>query len=143
MNIKQSILIRVRLAFLGVAVLVAGVVYRIVTVQVVEGDKWRDMGQSMGLKVMPIQATRGNIYAADGSLLATSLPFYQVALDPSISDDAVFRTYIDSLAYLLARFYGDRSPHQYKDRIMRARADRKRYMMLNPRQIGYQEKKQM
>jgi cell division protein FtsI (penicillin-binding protein 3) len=143
MNVKQSILLRVRLAFLAVLLLVGGVVYRIFTIQVVEGSRWRDMGENLGLKMMPIQATRGNIYGADGSLLATSLPFYQVAMDPSISDDAIFRTHVDSLAYLLARYYGDRSPHQYKDRIMRARADRKRYMVINARQIGYQDKKQM
>ena len=37
-------------------------------------SEWKGLGQTNGLKVMKINATRGNIYADDGSLLATSLP---------------------------------------------------------------------
>ena len=55
-----------------------------------------------------IQASRGNILSDDGSILATSLPFYKVALDPSIPDDEMFDFGIDSLSYNLSLFFKDR-----------------------------------
>ncbi|MEJ7662085.1 MAG: hypothetical protein WKG07_22205 [Hymenobacter sp.] len=36
-------------------------------------------------------ATRGNIYSDNESIMATSLPFYRVAWDPGVVDDAVFQ----------------------------------------------------
>ncbi|MEQ9229846.1 MAG: cell division protein, partial [Cyclobacteriaceae bacterium] len=87
MSIRKDILIRVRVAFLLIALVAGAIVYRLVKVQVIEGEKWVNLGESIGLKVMDMPATRGNIYAEDGSLLATSLPFYQVAIDPYISSE--------------------------------------------------------
>jgi len=143
MSIKRDILLRVRISFLVIFLLAGGIIYRIVKVQVFEGEKWVGLGESIGLKVMDIPATRGNIYAEDGSLLATSLPFYQVALDPYVSTDGLFKSQIDSLTYLLSSFYKDQSAAHYKAKIVRARSAGKRYLILNPKQIGYQEKKQM
>ena len=143
MSIRRDILIRVRLSFLLIALLAGGIFYRIMKVQVVEGEKWVGLGESIGLKVMDVPATRGNIYAEDGSLLATSLPFYQVAFDPYVSSDGLFKSNIDSLAYLLSRYFKDQSTETYKNKIIRARKDGKRYMMISQKQIGYQDKKRM
>jgi cell division protein FtsI (penicillin-binding protein 3) len=107
------------------------------------GSKWKGIAESLGLQVMKVSATRGNIYADDGSLLATSLPVYHVAFDPLLASDELFHSHIDSLSYLLAKFYGDYSMEQYKRKIVNARRDHKRYMVLNRHQVGYQEKKQM
>ena len=90
MSIKKSILVRVRIAFLLILLIVGGIIYRLVKIQVIEGEQWIGLGQSIGLKVMDIPATRGNIYADDGSLLATSLPFYRIAFDPYISSDRLY-----------------------------------------------------
>jgi len=143
MSVKKSILLRVRIAFLIMALVAGAVIYRLVKVQVIEGDRWVNLGQSMGLKVMDIPATRGNIYAEDGSLLATSLPFYRVAFDPGVSTDGLFKSNIDSLAYLLSDFFGDQSWQQYKRKIVKARSSGKRYLILNKKQIGYQEKERL
>ncbi len=143
MSIKKDILIRVRVAFLLIAVIAGAIFYRLIKVQVVEGEKWVNLGESIGLKVMDMPATRGNIYAEDGSLLATSLPFYQVAIDPYISSEGLFKSNIDSLAILLAAQFKDQTAKQYKDKIIRARSSGRRYLLLNQKQIGYQEKKQM
>ncbi len=84
----------------------AGVIfYRISYVQFVEGDEWRKMSDNINLQYREVKATRGNIYSADGSLLATSLPFYRVVLDPSIAKSEVYKAGIDSLSQLLSGFY--------------------------------------
>lgn len=143
MSIKKSILLRVRIAFLLVFLLSAGILFRIFTIQVAEGEKWKNYARNLGLKVMKVDATRGNIYADDGSLLATSLPFYQVAFDPYLPGDELYYPHIDSLCYLLSHYYKDFSPQQYRRRIDDARKNRRRYMILNRQEIDYQDKKQM
>ena len=105
MKVKTDILLRVRIAYLAVALFTIAAVYRLVIIQYVEAEKWIGLGQNNGLKVMKINATRGNIYADDGSLLATSLPFYKVAFDPSLAAQDLFDSRIDSLSYLLSQYF--------------------------------------
>jgi cell division protein FtsI (penicillin-binding protein 3) len=142
-NIKRSILLRVRIAFLLVFLFAAAVAYRIFSLQFVEGSKWRKVAASTSLQFRTIKATRGNIYSDNGSLLATSLPFYRVCMDPTIASDEVFRESVDSLSIRLSRFFGDRTPVEYKQKITNARKAKRQYLILNRVQIGYQDKKQM
>ncbi len=141
MSIRKSILLRVRIAFLLVFLFSAGILFRIFSIQYIEGDRWRSYAESIGLDVRTVHATRGNIYADDGSLLATSLPVYQVALDPYLPSDELFNADIDSLCYYLSRFYGDMSAMQYKRKIAQARKKRRRYMVINRKEVDYQDKK--
>ncbi|AGA76606.1 penicillin-binding protein [Echinicola vietnamensis] len=143
MNIKKSILLRVRLAFLAVVLFAGAILYRIAHVQFVDGDKWRQKAEDINLQYRKVSATRGNIYSDDGSLLATSLPFYRVALDPGIADEDEYRAGIDSLSRKLSAFYNDKSANAYKRMINDARLEGRRYIVLNRRQIGYQEKQAM
>ncbi|MFC4872740.1 penicillin-binding protein [Negadavirga shengliensis] len=140
MNIKKSILLRVRIAFLAVTILAVAVFYRITQIQFVEGEKWQQMSEEVNLQYRPVKATRGNIYSADGSLLATSLPFYRVAMDPSIAQEDKLKSGIDSLSLLLSNFYRDKPAGSYKRMILDARSNGKKYLILNRKQIGYQDK---
>ena len=143
MSIKRDIVLRVRIAFI-LTFLVAGlVVFRIAKIQYIEGDEWRSMGETLGIQAMNVKATRGNIYADDGSLLATSLPFYRLAIDPYLPANGLYKNNIDSLTYLLARYYKDLTPTQYKRKIDEARKKGRRYLTLNRQEIGYQDKKLM
>lgn len=143
MNIKKSILIRVRIAFLGVVIFAVCIAAKVGHIQVVEGEDWEKLGEEISFDYRKVKATRGNIYSDNGSLLATSLPFYKVAMDPTLCSDDAFRHGIDSLAMLLARFYRDRSATDYKRQILDARAAGRHYIMLNRRQINYIAKKEM
>ncbi|HQQ98754.1 MAG TPA: penicillin-binding protein [Cyclobacteriaceae bacterium] len=143
MNIKKSILIRVRLAFLAVVVFAVCVAAKIGHIQVIEGEKWIRMGNEISFDYKKMKATRGNIYSDNGSLLATSLPFYKVAMDPTLVKKEIFDAGIDSLSMLLSRHYKDRSATDYKRMIRDARATDKRYITLNRKQINYQTKKEM
>ena len=143
MSIKRGIVLRVRIAFLLTFLVAGAVIFRIAKVQYVEGDEWRSLGETLGMQVRNVKATRGNIYADDGSLLATSLPFYQMALDPALPSDGLYKNGIDSLCYLLSRYYKDLSATQYKRMIDDARKKGRRYLLLNRQQVGYQDKKLM
>lgn len=136
-------MIRVRLAFLAVVVFAVCVAAKIGHIQVIEGEKWIRMGNEISFDYKKMKATRGNIYSDNGSLLATSLPFYKVAMDPTLVKKEVFDAGIDSLSMLLSRHYKDRTATDYKRMIRDARATDKRYITLNRKQINYQTKKEM
>jgi len=142
-NIKRSIVIRVRVIFILVALAACAIPYKVAIVQLVEGDKWKAKAQELNFQYREVPATRGNIYASDGSLLATSLPFYQVAIDPTVVDDEKFDSGIDSLSIFLANFYKDKSATAYKRMILDARTNQKQYLMINRKQINYQEMQAM
>lgn len=143
MDVKQVILLRTRLAFLGLFAFGLAVVGKLIHIQFFQGKKWEQLAQEATLAFRPIPASRGNIYAQDGSLLATSLPFYEVAIDPCIADNALFRSQIAGLSSHLASFYHDKSPQAYQSLITQARKSNKRYLLLNNKQVSYNEKKQM
>lgn len=143
MNIKRSIVLRVRVVFLLVALAAGAIPYKIAVVQLKEGDKWRAKAEQVNFLYREVPATRGNIYATDGSLLATSLPFYRVALDPTMAKDIKFKAGIDSLSFLLSSFFRDKSSTAYKRMIQDSRSEKKRFLILNRKQIGYQDMQKM
>lgn len=136
-------MLRVRVVFILVALAACAIPYKIAVVQVKEGEKWRAKAEQVNFQYREVPATRGNIYATDGSLLATSLPFYRVAIDPTMAKDAKFKSGIDSLARNLSAFYKDKSATAYKRMIQDARGDKKRFLILNRKQIGYQDMQKM
>ncbi len=143
MNIKKTIVLKVRLAFLPMLIFGGAIIYRIGVIQFAEGEKWRSLQAEIGLEYREVPATRGNIVSDNGSLLATSIPFYKLALDPSRASEAMINQGLDSLAYYLAAFFKDNSAKHYKQRILNARNSGKRYVQLNRKLIDYQDKKEM
>lgn len=143
MNIKKSILLRVRVAFIAVMLFAVAIVAKIGHVQFAQGKKWREMGEQISFDHERVKATRGNIYSDNGSLLATDLPFYKIAFDATQPKDDVFKKGVDSLAYHLSRFFKDKSQKEYRQMLVDARAGGKQYVVLSRKQIDFQDKKEM
>jgi cell division protein FtsI (penicillin-binding protein 3) len=143
MNIKTTILLRVRIAYLAVVLFSFAIIYKIVIIQTIEGYKWIAKAELNSLKYRSVKATRGNIFSDNGSLLATSLPFYKVAIDPSIANKDIYRDGIDNLSKLLSNYFNDRSAKEYKRSINDARTSGRKYLSLNNKEINYQAKKLM
>lgn len=143
MTPRQSILLRTRIAFLATTLFALAIVFKLLYIQLVQGYRWKAQARNTQLAYKSIKPTRGNIYTSDGSLLATSLPFYRVALDPCIADDATYETHLSELSHLLANFYKDKNAEVYQTLIHEARLAKKRYIVLNKRHISYQDKKIM
>ena len=82
------------LAFAGL------VVWYIFNIQMVDGARWRALSDSLTLKYRVIKAVRGNIYADDGTILATSVPRYEIRMDLTVLPDDTFNFYIPKLSFL-------------------------------------------
>jgi cell division protein FtsI (penicillin-binding protein 3) len=143
MNIRANILMRVYLAF-GLIVLFAfAVVVQLCRVQFAQGKKWAAMADSLSTRYVNVEAARGNILAADGSLLATSVPEYELHMDmfaAGIATDKQFNLKIDSLAAKLSSYFGDHSARDYSRMLRDARHDSSRYQMIR-RKVDYQQLK--
>lgn len=143
MNIRKSILVRVYLAF-GLMVLGAFAVFaKMLHLQYVDGGEWRAIADSLTIQERVVEAARGNIYSNDGSLLATSVPEYEVRFDAmSIPEEYndVFNSKVDSLAIKLAGFFKDKSSRQYLNLLKQARSKEQRYVLIK-RNVSHQDLK--
>lgn len=143
MNIRANILLRVYLAF-GLIVLFAfAVLLRLGDVQFIQGKKWKAMADSLSVREFDIEAIRGNIYSNDGSLLATSVPEYELRMDMfagGIEKDEVFNSKVDSLASSLAGFFKDKTAKEYSRFLRNARRDSLRAVLIK-RRVSYQDLK--
>ncbi|GAB6008432.1 penicillin-binding transpeptidase domain-containing protein [Dysgonomonas reticulitermitis] len=86
-----------------------------------EGSVWRELGKQETVKKdREIQPNRGNIYADDDRLLATSEPLYGVYVDfmaEGIKQDTLMK-YATPLSQALAKKFPDRTAAQYKRVIL-------------------------
>ena len=101
-----------------------------------------NVARENGLQYRTVKATRGHILSDNGSFLATSLPFYQLAIDPTIAETAIFENNIDSLGRLLEQYFQEKTAKQYADTIRDARLKKSRYLVISRKKmVSYQEKK--
>ena len=145
MSIRTNILLRVYLAFGLILLFAAAVIFQLCRVQFAQGDKWKAMAKTSSTRYKNIEAARGNIFAVDGSLLATSVPEYELRMDMlagGIADDKIFDEKIDSLSMKLAQVYGDKSAREYSRMFREARRDSSRYQLVR-RKVTYNELKQI
>lgn len=91
-----------------------------------------------------IEAVRGNIYSDNGSLLATSIPVYEVRMDMAADGltDEIFYDNVDSLAYHLSALFPDKSKQQYYLSLVEARKDGNRYFLVRSK-VKHQELQKM
>jgi len=145
MSIRTNILLRVYLAF-GLILLLAGaVVFQLCRVQFIQGKKWKAMSAKLSTRYEAVEAARGNIISVDGSLLATSVPEYELHMDMlagGIADDDVFYGKVDSLALKLSQLYPDKTEKEYSRMLRNGRHDGARYLLIR-RKVTYQELKQV
>ncbi|MFO0355705.1 MAG: penicillin-binding protein [Sphingobacteriaceae bacterium] len=140
MKEKKDILSRIYLAYILLCVFAISILYRIIVIQFVQGDEWRAKAEAFTTKVHEIEAVRGNIFDANGALLATSLPYFEIGIDinaPSI-DDKLFREKKDSLAWSLHDLFKDKSESQYLKILNKARKTKDRYVLLK-RNVSYKD----
>jgi len=139
---KKEILTRVYLIYFLTCAFCLFIVFKIVIIQYVEGDALREKGNNLTIKYKDIEAVRGNIYDSKGSLLATSLPIYEIRMDlntPALTDE-VFDENIDSLCIMLSNLYHTKSALDYKIELVTARANGARYHLIK-RNVRYNELK--
>jgi cell division protein FtsI (penicillin-binding protein 3) len=113
------------------------IIYKLFSVQYIEGDRYRALAESRTIKEVVVKANRGSIYADDGSLLATSVPKYDIRFDAVTVSDKNFNQNLtplcDSLSVLLGKTSGN-----FRLKLKKARRTKNRYALI-ARNLGYSD----
>ena len=108
---------------------------KLMNLQFVEGDRYRELAEKSTVHNFSIPANRGNIYADDGSLLATSVPKYDIRFDAVTVSDADFKENLLPLSEGLSKMFGKSVAH-YQNTLRKARAGKNRYLLI-VKNLGY------
>ncbi len=124
---KENNNFRVIGLYLFVLLISLGVVLKIVKVQ--QFDML--ISTNSQPKFFTIEAPRGNILSDDGSLLAISMPLYNIYLDMSVIDNDLFESNVAELSENLSSLFGDRTNIEYENFLRRKKQEtRNRYVRL-------------
>ncbi|MDG1476680.1 MAG: penicillin-binding protein [Vicingaceae bacterium] len=118
------------------------IVGQAVNLQILQGEKWRKKEETLTRNFREIDAVRGNVYASDESLLATSIPKYEVRFDAytdALTDD-YFNEHVDSLAFELSQLFPEKSKSEFLIGLKSARKKKARYHLVR-RNVKFTELK--
>jgi len=135
---KREILKKVYLVYIVMVLVGLAILGKVVFIQVIEGDEWREKSKKLSIRYDNIEAIRGNILAADESLLAASIPVFDLRIDAGNThyNDDFFYENVDSLALCLSNLFHDRSRQEYRKILTNGRKTNNRYLLLK-RDITY------
>lgn len=130
---KRDILWRVYLVYFALALFAGAIVAKVVYIQFAEKDELMRKAHEQEIEYFTLEATRGNILARDGSLLAISVPTFEVRMDVNseLISDKLFHDKVDSLAMCLSGLFGDKSKNEYRKALTEARSEGNRYLLIH------------
>jgi len=113
------------------------VLIKLVDIQIVEGEYYREKAEQRVFKNFVIPANRGNLYDSNMNLLATSVPKYDVRFDAVTVTDSDFEKQLKPLSAAMAKEFG--KPMSYYNKLLRkSRAEGNRYLLIQ-RNMGYSQ----
>ena len=148
---QKDIAWRIYLIYFFFCIMGLAIISKVIYIQWFIGDDLRAKSEKMTIDSKTIKAVRGNIYASDGSLLATSIPRYEIRFD--VNADALendfFYDNLDSLCQNLSQLFKNKSGATYRQEILAARKSRTasgkkggRYHLI-ARNVSYPELKEL
>ena len=141
MSLRASILLRMRLICIVATLVAVGIFAQVLRIQYANPEQ--HLASEALQRFIALEANRGNIYAADGSLLATSLPYYRLAMDPTLPSSYLLDRYLDEFTGQLSKHLGTSTAAYYKKKILDARTKGRKYLPLIQREISHSEKKEI
>ena len=122
-------------------VLAIGIVSQVAYTQAFESHIWNPENYNI-TRLVEVDASRGNIYSDDYSLLATSIPEYEIRWDATVATDALFHDHVVELSVSLADLFGDKSAVEYEQFFHQERNKKSRYALVK-RKVNYNQLKVM
>lgn len=147
MERKNDILWRVYLVFLGIVIFSFVILGKAIYIQRAEGVYWKGLSDSLHLEYRVMDADRGTIYSEDGSMLSSSIPFFDVRVDFGAQglrekNGKRFKENIDSIAVGLASMFRDKSSTDYKKELQKGFREKERYYLLK-KNISFRQYQEM
>jgi cell division protein FtsI (penicillin-binding protein 3) len=128
---------RIYLVAFVIFLMAVTIAVKLTNIQWVEGDHYRKLAKDRTVRNFVIPANKGNIYSSDGSLLATSIPNYEIRFDAVAPKTDDFEKNIKSLSDSLSLLFG-KPKGSYLNEFRKARANKNRYFLV-ARDLSYTE----
>jgi len=143
-NNKTVILARIGVVYIVVIFIALSIIGRVLFIQFGEGEEWKKQSEKLNLRFDNIEAMRGNILSSDGSLLATSVPIFEIRMDVASENitKEVFTRNIDTLALRLSQLFNDKTASEYRKILNQARDESNRYLLIK-RDVTYSDLKKL
>ena len=87
------------------------IIFRVINLQYAQGDVYRKLATELTVRQDTIHANKGNVYAADGNLLATSMSKFNIFMDLVTVNSTVFEENIVELSTELSKMLGHSSSY--------------------------------
>jgi cell division protein FtsI (penicillin-binding protein 3) len=141
---NKELLNRSYVVYFSLTLLAIAIIGKALYIQVWEGEYWRERAENLTTVFRDIEAVRGNIYSDDGSMMATSIPIYEIRMDMNADGltDERFNEGIDSLCINLSDLFQDKTPIQWKRELKEARTSGERYHLIK-RKVKFHQMKAM
>ena len=141
---REKLTKRFYIIYVVLVLLYVAAIGKIVYIQQVEYDGWMGVAKRYEMTERDIRPNRGNVFASDGKLIASTIPYYVVYMDTRVEslhakNGEFFNNNIDSLSICLARHFGEYTPAEYKQRLRQAHANGNRNFKVISRRISYIE----
>ena len=143
-NNKAVILYRIGVVYIVVICIALLIIGRVLYIQIGEGTEWKKKSEKLNLRYDNIEAMRGNIISSDGSLLATSVPIFEIRMDVASENitKRIFNDKVDTLALRLSQLFNDKTTSEYRKILKQGRRESNRYMLIK-RDVTYSELKKL
>ena len=139
-NSRKIILMRAYVVLSLLIVFVVAIFAAAIKLQMGTDKVFAEQMSEKNTRVKEVEALRGNIYADDGSLLATSVPKYDVIFDLRADGltTKIFLAKIDSFSQLCANMFPERNASAWKEYLIKHRERRTRYLKI-AKDLGYEQ----
>lgn len=139
---KERVVLRSRIIMILSILFALISLIRILYLQIIQGPKLRRLATTLHLEERAIEPIRGNIKDCGGNYLATTLPLYRLAIDPSILDELDFESKMRSLSKSLdGLFQNSNSSKNFLDKVFEARKKGRKYFLISKEHINHRQKK--
>lgn len=128
---------RIYLVAFSILLMTIGIIFQLTKIQWSQGDYYRKLAKERTVRNFVIPANKGNVYSADGSLLATSIPNYNIRFDAMAPKGDAFDKNVNSLSDSLSKMLGKPSSF-YNTQLRMARSNKNRYLLI-ARDLSYTE----
>jgi len=114
-------------------------IFKLFHIQFYENETGLGIEPESIVKNVILEPSRGNIYASDGNILATSIPRYELHWDSVTTDDYLFETKKKTLADSIASLTGVSSKFILK-KLEKAKKNKNRYLLI-AKNVSYSDYK--
>ncbi|GGD45183.1 penicillin-binding protein [Muriicola marianensis] len=134
---SKHIMTRLYLVAGGLFLFAGLVLFKLVSIQTVQGEKYKELALERTEKMFTIPPNRGNLYSDDGSLLATSVSKYSIRFDAVTVKEEDFKKLVGPLSEKLGRLLNRPASH-YEQLLRKAKAQKNRYALI-ARNLDYSQ----